>query len=96
MLTSDFSHLQMVEYNVQIGERITPKIAIFNCNKLPNGVVARCIETDTFNPYLLTMTREQFEALFLDDNPIDARPSDPSDSSAASETVPESGVTYES
>lgn len=64
----DFSHLQMIRYDVQIGDRITPKVAIFNCNKLPTGVATRCIETDTFNNYLLTMTQEQFQALFLDDD----------------------------
>lgn len=63
----DFSHLQMVNYNVQIGDLITPKVAIFNCNKLPYGVAVKCIESDTFNKYMLTMTREQFVALFLDD-----------------------------
>jgi len=67
---TDFSHLQMVNYEVQIGDRTTPRVAIFNCNKLPTGVAIQCIETDTFNPYLLTMTQEHFRALFLDDAPI--------------------------
>lgn len=67
-MVNDFSHLQMVNYNVQIGDRVTPKVAIFNCNKLPTGVAMKCIETDTHNKYLLTMTLENFEALFLDDH----------------------------
>lgn len=70
-MQADFSHLQMVNYNVQIGDKVTPKIAIFNCNKLPYGVAVRCIETDTFNPYLLTMTKEHFKSLFLDDKEIE-------------------------
>ena len=67
----DFSHLQMISYNVQIGDKVTHKVGIFNCNKLPTGVAIQCIETDTYNPYLLTMTQEHFNALFLDDKPQD-------------------------
>ena len=66
-MLDNFSHLQMVNYNIQIGDKVTPKVGIFNCNKLPTGVAIQCIETDTFNKYLLTMTREHFNALFLDD-----------------------------
>lgn len=64
---NDFSHLQMINYDVQIGETVTRKVAIFNCNKLPYGIAVKCIETDTFNRYMLTMTYDQFKALFLDD-----------------------------
>lgn len=67
-MLDNFSHLQMLNYNVQIGDKVTPKVAIFNCNKLPTGVAVQCIETDTYNKYLLTMTAEHFNALFLDDN----------------------------
>lgn len=69
-MINDFSHLRTINYNVQIGDRVTPKIGIFNQNKLPTGVAIQCIETDTFNPYLLTMTQEHFQSLFLDDNPL--------------------------
>lgn len=75
-MIDNFSHIQMINYNVQIGDRITPKVAIFNCNKLPTGVAIQCIETDTFNPYLLTMTQDHFQALFLDDAPIDTSTSE--------------------
>ena len=68
---NDFSHIQMIRFNVQIGDHVTPKVAIFNCNKLPYGVAVKCIETDTFNPYMLTMTEEHFKSLFLDDKPIE-------------------------
>ncbi len=61
------SHIKTFEYNIQIGDNSIEKVAIFNCNKLPDGVAARCIETDTFNKYLLTMTKEHYIALFLDD-----------------------------
>lgn len=70
-MQADFSHLQMINYNVQIGDKVTPKVAIFNQNKLPTGVAIQCVETDTFNPYLLTMTQEHFQALFLDDKPLE-------------------------
>ena len=67
----DFSHLQRIDYTVQIGDVVTKKIALFNQNKLPTGVAIKCVETDTDNPYLLTMTLEKFQALFLDDAPLD-------------------------
>lgn len=73
----DFSHIQLVEYSVQIGGHITEKIAMFNCNKLPTGVATRCIETDTYNPYLLTMSKEQFIALFMDDVEIPEQAAQP-------------------
>lgn len=66
-MNSNFSHLQMINYNIQIGDNVVPKVAVFNCNKLPTGVAIKCIETDTYNKYLLTMTKEHFTALFLDD-----------------------------
>lgn len=66
----NFSHLQSIEYDVMIGDHITPKIALFNCNKLPLGVAVKCIENDAFNKYLLTLTKEQYVALFLDDNDV--------------------------
>jgi hypothetical protein len=53
-----------------IGDHVTSKIAIFNCNKLPLGVAVKCIENDAPNKYLLTMTKEQYIALFLDDAEI--------------------------
>lgn len=53
-----------------IGDHITNKIALFNCNKLPLGVAVKCIENDAPNKYLLTMTKEQYIALFLDDAEI--------------------------
>lgn len=71
-MATDFSHLQQIEYNVQIGDKITPKIALYNCNKLPYGVAVQCIETDTYNKYLLTMSKEHFNALFLDDQIIES------------------------
>lgn len=70
MVDVSFSHIQMLRYEVQIGDRVTNKVALFNCNKLPTGVAIKCIETDTFNPYLLTMTEEHFKSLFLDDGDI--------------------------
>lgn len=70
-MISDFSHIQMLRYSVQIGDKVTPKIAIFNCNKLPTGVAAACIENDSYNKYLLTMRQDHFEALFLDDRKLD-------------------------
>ena len=66
-MLKDFSHLQMIPFNLQLGDKVIPKIAMFNCNKLPTGVAYKCIETDTYNPYLLVVTEEQFNALFLDD-----------------------------
>lgn len=68
---NDFSHLQMLNYEVQIGDKVTKKVALFNCNKLPTGVAIQCIETDTYNKYLLTMTKEHFQALFCDDKVAD-------------------------
>lgn len=68
----NFSHIQMIRYNIQIGDTVTPKVAMFNCNKLPTGVAIKCIESDTYNDYLITMTQAQFEALFLDDASLDA------------------------
>lgn len=64
------SHLQTVNYSIQIGDHVIEKIAIFNQNKLPTGVAMKCIETDTFNKYLLTMTKEHYVALFLDDGEL--------------------------
>jgi len=75
-MVTDFSHIQTINFNVQIGDRITPKIAIFNCNKLPTGVAVQCIETDSYNPYLLVMTKEHFQSLFLDDQPLQAASDD--------------------
>lgn len=66
----DFTHIQTITYDVMIGDHITNKIALFNCNKLPLGVAVRCIENDAPNKYLLTMTKEQYIALFLDDAEI--------------------------
>lgn len=63
----DFTHIQTITYDVMIGDHITNKIALFNCNKLPLGVAVKCIENDAPNKYLLTMTKEQYIALFLDD-----------------------------
>lgn len=63
----DFSHLQIVDFNLQVGENSTPMVGIFNTNKLPTGVAIKCIETNTPNIYLLTMTRAHFISLFLDD-----------------------------
>ena len=67
----NFSHLQRIDYTVQIGDVVTKKVALFNQNKLPTGVAIKCVETDTDNPYLLTMTLEKFQSLFLDDAPLD-------------------------
>ena len=67
---NDFTHIQTITYDVMIGDHVTNKIAIFNCNKLPLGVAVKCIENDAPNKYLLTMTKEQYIALFLDDAEI--------------------------
>lgn len=67
---NDFTHIQTITYDVMIGDHVTNKIAIFNCNKLPLGVAVKCIENDAPNKYLLTMTKEQYVALFLDDAEI--------------------------
>jgi len=67
---NDFTHIQTITYDVMIGDHVTSKIAIFNCNKLPLGVAVKCIENDAPNKYLLTMTKEQYIALFLDDAEI--------------------------
>ena len=64
------SHIQTISYAIQIGDNVIDKIAIFNQNKLPTGVAMKCIETDTFNKYLLTMTKEHYVALFLDDGEL--------------------------
>lgn len=64
------SHIQTISYAIQIGDNVIDKIAIFNQNKLPTGVAMKCIETDTFNKYLLTMSMEQYTALFLDDGEL--------------------------
>lgn len=79
-INNNFSHLQLINYAVQIGDKTTDKVGIFNCNKLPTGVAIQCIETDTFNPYLLTMTKEHFQSLFLDDAPMES-PNDSEDGS---------------
>lgn len=68
----DFSHLQIVDFNVQVGENLTPMVGIFNTNKLPTGVAIKCIETNTPNIYLLTMTQAHFVSLFLDDAELNA------------------------
>lgn len=67
---NNFTHIQTITYDVMIGDHVTNKIAIFNCNKLPLGVAVKCIENDASNKYLLTMTKEQYMALFLDDAEI--------------------------
>lgn len=67
---NNFTHIQTITYDVMIGDHITNKIALFNCNKLPLGVAVKCIENDAPNKYLLTMTKEQYIALFLDDAEI--------------------------
>lgn len=64
------SHIQTINYSIQIGDNVIDKIAIFNQNKLPTGIAMKCIETDTFNKYLLTMSMEQYNALFLDDGEL--------------------------
>ena len=78
----DFSHLQIVDFNLQVGENSTPMVGIFNTNKLPTGVAIKCIETNTPNIYLLTMTRAHFISLFLDDAELN-------DTAAASESTAE-------
>ena len=64
------SHIKSINYTIQIGDEVISKVAIYNCNKLPEGIVYRCLEHDTFSKYLLTMTKEHFEALFLDDGEL--------------------------
>ena len=61
------SHIQTMNYAIQIGDTVIKKIAIFNTNKLPTGIAVKCIETDTYNKYLLTLSEEQYNAIFLDD-----------------------------
>ena len=61
------SHIQTINYSIQVEDKIVDMIAIFNQNKLPTGVAFKCIETDTFNKYLFRMTKEQYVAIFLDD-----------------------------
>lgn len=71
---TNFEHIQLINYAIQIGSNVVDKVAIFNCNKLPYGVAVQCLEVGAYNPYLITMTKEQFNRLFLDDRtPTDER-----------------------
>ena len=81
------SHLQTISYAIQIGDNVIEKIAIFNQNKLPTGVAMKCIETDTFNKYLLTMTKEHYDALFLDDGELSVDGEMPSDTNEPVEDI---------
>lgn len=65
-----FSHIQTIRYAIQIGNTSVDYVGIFNCNKLSTDTAIKCVQTDTHNKYLLTMTLEQFEAVFLDDATI--------------------------
>lgn len=88
------SHIQTINYNIQIGDNIIERIGIFNCNKLPTGVAIKCIETDTFNKYLITMTRDQYVAIFLDDNEFNPEIAE-SVEETSSEPVPTEDATSE-
>ena len=66
------SHIQTINYTVQVNDSVIRKVAIFNTNKLPTGVAIKCIESDTYNKYLLVLSEEQYNAIFLDDGDFDA------------------------
>ena len=61
------SHIQTINYSIQIGDCTEQRVAIFNTNKLPTGLAEKCIMSDVYNKYLITMSAEQYVALFLDD-----------------------------
>lgn len=61
------SHIQIINYSIQIDGRAEQRVAIFNTNKLPTGMAEKCIINDVYNKYLITMSAEQYVALFLDD-----------------------------
>ena len=65
---SNFEHIQTVIYHMELQDGVTiPMIALYNCNKIPTGVVRKHIQNGTGDKYLLKLTMEQFNALFLDD-----------------------------
>lgn len=68
MNVTNFSHIQMFNYSIRTGNILVEQVALFNCNKLPTGVAFECARNNADNPYLLTMPKSKFDALFLDDN----------------------------
>ena len=73
------SHIEVLPYNLQVGDKVIEKVALFNNNKIPTGMVHRCLESDTDNKYLITMTKEKYIALFLDDGELAQRISEETD-----------------
>lgn len=70
-------HIKTLEYNIEIDGKVIPKIAIYNQNKIPTGVVQKCIEHDTYSRYHITMLKDQYVSIFLDDgefNPSEEMP----------------------
>lgn len=64
---NDFSHIQMFNYSICQGNVLVEQVGLFNCNKLPTGIAFECARNGINNPYLLTMSKAKFNALFLDE-----------------------------